>query len=426
MKERYNELIQETVFEKKLANGLTVIMMPRENYNQQYGILAANYGSIDNKFINPFTGQEVLVPEGIAHFLEHKLFEGKIEDSFSRFARLGASANAFTDYTTTAYLFSSTSKFKENLLNLVDFVQEPYFTDENVNKEKAIIAQEIKMYEDDPNYQVYLNMMKGLFHKHPAQYDIAGTIDSISKITKDDLYLCYKTFYNPENMVLFLIGGFNPPEIISLIENNQSQKVFASPKKVTRIYPEEPETVKEPYIKEKMDVSLPLLRLGIKENKIPDEPNIIVKQDIATEILLDLTIGKGSSLYQTLYDEGLLDDHFHHYYVLEKSYGYLLLGGETKEPDLLVKRIIEGINESVNNLDPKDFKRIIKKHKGQYVASFNSFNTIAAEYIHYYFKGLNYFDILDIIQEIDLTYIQNRYQNLFDTNKCVVSIITNQ
>jgi len=424
VKEIYNEVIKETVYQKDIANGLTIILMPRKHYNKQFGIFATNYGSIDNHFLDPETGEEVTVPDGIAHFLEHKLFEGKIEDTFSRFARFGASTNAFTDYTTTAYLFSSTSKFQENLLNLIDFVQDPYFTDENVNKEKGIIVQEIKMYEDDPHYQVYLNLMKGLFHKHPARLDIAGTIESINKITKDDLYLCYKTFYNPVNMVLFLTGGINPEETISLIEENQSRKEFEPWKGVKRLYPEEPSTVYQSYIKEQMAVSQPLLNLGIKEKELPDEPYTMIKQDLATEILLDLVIGKGSNLYQELYDEGLLDDNFHHYYILEKGYGYLLMGGETREPDLLAERLINGIDEAVKDIQEEDFKRTIKKHTGQFIESFNSFDIIASKYIHYHFKGLNYFDTIEVIRDIDLSYLKERYQTLFNSGQYVRSIIT--
>jgi len=423
MQEIYNDVIKEKLFKKQLENGLTLLMMPRSNYNKNYGIFATNYGSIDNKFVNPETDKVEIVSDGIAHFLEHKLFEGKEEDTFSRFARLGASANAFTNYNTTAYLFNSTDNFLESTLTLIDFVQEPFFTDENVEKEKGIIAQEIRMYEDEANYQVYLNLLDGLFHNHPIKIDIAGTVDSIGKISKEELFLCYNTFYNPANMALFLTGDFKPEEIIKQIEEYQSNKVFNKYEKIERIYPEEPSTINKHFITANMDVSEPLFRLGIKEKNIPEDINQMIKQDFTTEILFDLLIGKSSDLYQDLYDQGLVDDHFSNYYVLEKGYAYLLLGGKTKDPDILYQKIIEGFKTKIKNITKEQFKRVYKKNLGEYVETYNSFEAVASEFISYNFKGINYFDIMDIMQDINFSDIHNRYEELVIEEQMVRSII---
>jgi len=424
MQEIYNDVIKEKLYKKKLDNGLTLLMMPRSNYNKNYGIFATNYGSIDNKFINPETGKAENVSDGIAHFLEHKLFEGKEEDTFSRFARLGASANAFTNYNTTAYLFNATDNFLESTLTLLDFVQEPFFTDENVEKEKGIIAQEIRMYEDEANYQVYLNLLDGLFHNHPVKIDIAGTVDSIGKISKEELFLCYNTFYNPANMTLFLTGDFKPEDIIKQIEENQSNKVFNKYEKIERIYPDEPSTINKDFITANMDVSEPLFRLGIKEKNIPEDINQMIKQDFATEILFDLLIGKSSDLYQDLYDQGLVDDNFSNYYVLEKGYAYLLLGGKTKDPDLLYQKIIDGFKNQINNITKEQFKRVYKKNLGEYVETYNSFEAVASEFISYNFKGINYFDVMGIMQDIDFNDIHKRYEELIIEEQMVRSIIT--
>lgn len=423
MQEIYNDIIKEKLYKKNLENGLTLLMMPRNNYNKNYGIFVTNYGSIDKKFINPETGKVEIVSDGIAHFLEHKLFEGKEEDTFSRFARLGASANAFTNYNTTAYLFNSTDNFLESTLTLLDFVQEPFFTDENVEKEKGIIAQEIRMYEDEANYQVYLNLLDGLFHNHPVKIDIAGTVDSIGKISKEELFLCYNTFYNPANMTLFLTGDFKPEEIIKQIEENQSNKEFNKYEKIERIYPEEPSTINKDFITANMDVSEPLFRLGIKEKNIPEDIYQLIKQDFTTEILFDLLIGKSSDLYQDLYDQGLVDDHFSNYYVLEKGYAYLLLGGKTKDPDLLFQKIIQGFKTKINKITKEQFKRVYKKNLGEYVETYNSFEAVASEFISYNFKGINYFDIIGIMQDIDFNDMHKRYEELIIEEQMVRSII---
>ncbi|MFW6287541.1 MAG: EF-P 5-aminopentanol modification-associated protein YfmH [bacterium] len=424
MQEIYDKVLKEKLFIEQLNNGLTLMMMPRKGFNKYYGIFATNYGSIDNRFINPESGTEERVSDGIAHFLEHKLFEGKTEDTFTRFARLGASTNAFTNYHMTAYLFKTTDNFLESTLTLLDFVQDPYLTDENVKKEKGIIAQEIKMYEDEANYQVYLNLLNGLFHKHPVKIDIAGTVESINQISKEELELCYNTFYNPANMALFLTGDFQIEEIVESIEKDQAKKNFKTYDKIKRIYPDEPETINKALVTVNMDVSEPLFRLGIKESMIPQDIAMIVKQEMATEMLIDLLIGKSSKLYQDLYDQGLIDDKFNHYYVLEKSYGYLLMGGKTKNTDLLHQKIIEGFKSQISNIKKESFERVYKKNLGEYIETYNSFESVASEFISYYFKGINYFQLLEIMQEIDLQYLLERFEQLFDEGKIVRSIIT--
>lgn len=423
MQEIFNDVIKETIYKKRLDNGLTVFMMPRTNYKKSYGIFATNYGSIDNKFLNPETKECVQVPDGIAHFLEHKLFESNEEDTFSKFASLGASVNAYTSYNRTAYLFHTSSDFIESTLTLLDFVQDPYFTEENVKKEKGIIAQEIRMYDDEANYQVYINLINALYHNYPIKIDIAGTVDSINKISKEDLYLCYKIFYNPGNMVLFLTGNFNPEKVFNLVEENQAKKNLFNFDQIERIYPDEPTTVNQNAVLRKMDVSQPLFRLGIKETIIPENMKKMVKQDIATGMLLDLLIGKSTKLYQDLYDQGLVDDHFNSYYTLEKGYGFILLGGNTKDPDLLYNKILDGFEKEIDNINNKDYNRIFKKTLGEYVERYNSFESVASDFITYHFRDINYFTLLDIIQGINLEYLINRFEEIFKKDRIVKSII---
>jgi len=219
-KKTYPE-IDEVIYTKKLDNGLSVFLLPRMEMEKTYSIFTTNYGSIDQKFLPLGEKEMVTVPDGVAHFLEHKLFEKEDGDVFADFGRLGASANAFTSFTKTAYLFSATNHIEENVETLIDFVQDPYFTEQTVEKEKGIISQEIKMYDDQSDWQSFMGTIKAMFKNHPVNIDIAGTVDSIMKITKDDLYTCYNTFYHPENMSLFIIGNMDAEKISQLIEKNQ-------------------------------------------------------------------------------------------------------------------------------------------------------------------------------------------------------------
>ncbi|MTI61128.1 MAG: insulinase family protein [Firmicutes bacterium] len=417
-----NKIINECLYHEVLDNGLNVYLMPRKNFNKQYAIFACDYGANDTTLLLEDKG-EMKLPDGIAHFLEHKLFENEDGDSFAKFASTGASANAYTNYTTTAYLFSSTDNFATSLLNLLDFVQKPYFTDENVEKEKGIIAQEILMYEDDPEYQVYLNLLQGLYNNHPLRKNIAGSIESINKIDKDRLYLCYNSFYRPENMVLFLLGNFDLNKTLKLIVDNQSEKTIGEIKGVKKVFSVENDSINQEIIKKEMDVSEPLFNLGFKETKIPDNSYELVKQELAVNILIDLLIGKGTKLYQSLYNEGLIDNHFHQYYVLEKGYGYALMGGKSKDPDKLYQRIIKDLPDSLNKITIKDYQTIYKKNLGNYIKSFNSFARTASEFINYIFKGINYLDLLDIINDIELDYVIGFYDSLFREEKAVRSIV---
>lgn len=221
---RYEHL-QETLYYEVMDNGLHVYILPKPGFQKTYATFATKYGSVDNHF--QVEGQEaVKVPDGIAHFLEHKMFEEPTGDIFATFASHGASANAFTSFDQTVYLFSATEYVNENIQTLVDFVQNPYFTDQNVEKEKGIIGQEIDMYADNPDWRVYFGLIEAMYQKHPVHIDIAGTVESIRTITKEMLYECYNTFYHPSNMLLFVVGGVDPQEVIDMVRSNQEQKDY--------------------------------------------------------------------------------------------------------------------------------------------------------------------------------------------------------
>ena len=205
MEVRENKNVKESLYSEKLENGLTIMIIPRKNIIKKYIIFGTNFGSLDNKFILSGETEKKEVPDGVAHFLEHKMFEQKSgKNSLDTLTALGVNANAFTSNDHTAYLFEATDNFYEALDELMDYVQNPYYTDENVEKEKGIIAQEIRMYDDYPEWQAYMNAMKCMYKEAPVKIDIAGTVESINKITKEDLYLCYNNFYNPANMAIVI------------------------------------------------------------------------------------------------------------------------------------------------------------------------------------------------------------------------------
>ena len=239
--------IKEKEYIEKLDNGMTVIIIPKPNLDKKYIIWGTHFGSVDNRFIMPKTEKEVFIPDGVAHFLEHKMFEQPNgTNSLDTLMALGLDANAYTTNDHTAYLFECTNNFYQGLDELMDYVQHPYFTEKNVEKEKGIIGQEIKMYDDEPGWQLYMNAMKCLYKNNPMNIDIAGSIESISKITPDVLYKCYNTFYNPSNMIMVVCGDFQPEELLEEIKKRLVEKEEQG--EIKRIYPAKEEKINEEYI----------------------------------------------------------------------------------------------------------------------------------------------------------------------------------
>src|SRR6185312_2151845 len=254
--------------------------------------------------------EEINVPDEIAHFLEHKLFEKEHGDVFQDFSVHGASANAFTSFTRTAYLFSATDKLYENTEILLNFVQEPYFTDQTVEKEKGIIAQEITMYDDLPDWRLYFGTIENMFHEHPVKIDIAGTVDSIQEITADHLYECYETFYHPSNMVLFVVGAVDPAEMMDFIKKNQDAKTFKEPAEIIRKFPEEPSSAAIRERTLEMDVTKPKLNIGLKCNNTNIQSDEMLRHELSALLVLDLLFGRTSTFYTEAYHEGLIDESF--------------------------------------------------------------------------------------------------------------------
>ncbi len=418
--------LKETLYYEQLPNGLDVYLLPKSDFQKTYATFTTKYGSIDNTFQREGQSKQK-VPDGIAHFLEHKMFEQESgEDVFQQFARQGASANAFTTFTRTAYLFSCTNNTKENLLTLIDFVQAPYFTDQNVDKEKGIIGQEIKMYDDNPDWRSYFGLIEAMYQTHPVKIDIAGTVESISKITKETLYDCYHTFYHPSNMLLFVVGGIELESTMELIKQNQAAKKFDPPAKIERFYPAESDRVAEAKKVINLSVQTPKCLMGFKEKatEVSRKGADRIKQELATQICLDALFSTSSDFYQSLYDDGLIDDSFGFDYSLEADYGFSMFGGDTHHPEDLIKRIQAEIPKRLTaGISQEDFDRIQKKRIGASLRSLNSLEWIANQFTSYRFQGSDLFGIISTLEKLTLADVNERLRTHFQADQFAVSLV---
>lgn len=417
------ERLNETLYTEKLPNGLTVYILPKPGYRKTYATFSTKYGSIDNHF--QVSGkEEVKVPDGIAHFLEHKMFEEPEGDVFAKFASNGASSNAFTSFDRTVYLFSATENLKENLSTLLDFVQNPYFTDANVEKEKGIIGQEINMYQDNPDWRVYFGLIEALYQNHPVHIDIAGTVESISHITKETLYTCYHTFYHPENMALFVVGGVDAAEIMELVRTNQAAKTFAPQGQILRYFDPEPAAVRQKERIVHLPVSLPKCYIGFKEKPAQLPGRELLKRELVTKVVLDALFSPSSDFYQRLYDDNLISDSFGTEYNLAEGYAFSVIGGETRDPSELVSRLKAEIAVLEKHGVPKEaFERSRKKKLGGFLRMMNSPESLANEFTRYAFRGSNLFDILPVYEELTLEDANARLRELFDWESMAVSVV---
>ncbi|WP_026485524.1 EF-P 5-aminopentanol modification-associated protein YfmH [Caldanaerobius polysaccharolyticus] len=420
-----HDIIKDAVIKEELVHhvtpsGLNVFVMPKKGYTKQYAIYATHYGSNDSEFVVPGESQPTKVPEGIAHFLEHKMFEEEHGSIFDEYSKLGASANAFTEFNMTAYLFSSTDKFYDCLKILLGFVQRPYFTDENVEKEKGIIAQEIRMYQDDPNWRVYFNALNGLYSVHPVRLDIAGTVESITKIDKDLLYKCYYAFYTPQNMVLFVAGDVDCKQVFSIADEMvKPGKVSGN---VTRIYPVEPKGINKAQVVQEMMVSMPMFDIGYKDVDTGYDGYRLLKKGVEMEIALSVLAGKSSRLYNDLYDRGLIDNDFGFDFEGQKDYGHSIIGGESKDPMAVMEAVTKEVERiKKEGVGQEDFERIKRYIKGRYIRMFNSVESIAHAFISYYMKGINILDVHKAIDEVKAEDVNRRFEEQF--NNPVISIV---
>ena len=416
-----NKKINEKLYIEKLENGLTVMVVPKPGVKKKYIIWGTNYGSLDNKFIVPGEENITEVPDGVAHFLEHKMFEqeGK-PNSLDVLSSLGVNANAYTTNDHTAYLYECTGNFYEALDEFMDYVQHPYFTDENVEKEKGIIIQEINMYQDYPEYILYMNAIKAMYKESPVRIDIAGTEETVRKIDKDILYKCYNTFYNPSNMAMVITGDFEPEKIIEEVKSRLIDKKGTS--EIKRIYPEEPKEIMQKSIETKMDISMPLFMIAFKQSEKLSKD--IIKKTIGIEIILNILVGKSSNLYKKLYSERIISAEMGFDYECTRNYGHLIIQGQTTEPTVVVnsfKNELEKLKKE--GLNEEDFMRTKKSIYGSYIKIFNNVQEISTMFLADYFKGVNSLDYLEEYKTVTKEYTEELIKNMFNEDKMVISTV---
>lgn len=420
-----NSKVKEKLYVEKLENGLTVMIMPKKNIQKKYMIWATNFGSIDNKFIAPNDKEETNIPDGVAHFLEHKMFEQQNgTNSLDTLTALGVNANAYTTTDHTCYLFECTDNFYPAMDELMDYVQNPYFTDQNVEKEKGIIGQEIQMYDDYPSWAVYMNAMKCMYKNNPIIIDIAGSIESISKIDKEVLYKCYNTFYHPSNMVMCFAGDFEPEALIE--EVKKRLKPTEKHGEIKRIYPEEPEQIVKKENTQNMEVSMPIFVIGIKDvidNKNCTSSNI-VKKHIAIEILLNMLIGKSSKLYKELYEAELITGEPYLDYEFSKQYAHVSITGQSNNPKKVLEKFEAEIKKmKENDIDLAHFQRVKNMIYGNYVKEYDDVAEICRMFVGDYMKGINSFEYIEEYEQVTPEYTKQVLEEVFKEEKTVLSIV---
>ena len=421
MQSIFNSKVKETLYIEKLKNGLTVMIIPKRGVQKKYIIWGTHYGSIDNKFIVPGEKEVTEVPNGVAHFLEHKMFEQENGiNSLDKLTSIGVNANAYTTNDHTAYLYECTDHFYEALDEFMDYVQNPYFTDENVEKEKGIIGQEIQMYDDYPEWKVYYNCLEAMYHTNPVKLDVAGTIETISHIDKEILYKCYNTFYNPSNMCLVVSGDFNPEKIIEEIKKRLINKKQNG--EIKRIIEEEEESIVKEKIEQEFKISKPLFTIGIK-CKLAEQTQK-VRTHIAIQIVLNILFGESSELYRELYQEGNMFSPPSISYEFTDSYAHILISENANNPDEVYNKLKKKVNEyKQNGIKEDDFERTKKMLYGDYIREFNDVSDIARLFLSDYMKGINSFDYFEEIDGIDVDYVSQILKQYFVEDKMVLSVV---
>lgn len=415
-----SERLGESYYKIKHPSGLTVLVWEMPEFSSTYALFGTKYGSINTKFKTKNDKDFIEVPEGIAHFLEHKLFENEDCDVFDLYAKTGASGNAYTSFDQTAYLFSCTENYQESLKILLDFVQAPFFTQETVDKEQGIIGQEIRMCEDTPWRQVFFNLLRCLYINHPVRIEIAGTVESIAKIDADLLYSCYNTFYNLNNMALSIAGNIKLDEVLAICDEHLKTK--ENPELVTA-FPDEPEEINEELFVQKMPVGTPLFAIGYKS--VPFEGKERIKKELEASILLNLICGSTSELYKELYDEGLINSNFSTEVDSGDGFFASVFSGESKNPQEVLKRIKAEVERiKTDGIDSDLFEIIKKAEYGKLISGLNSAEKCATLMLEAdLLVGVDAFENVEALANITENDMMNSIDILFDNNKSAISIV---
>ena len=414
--------LRERLYEIDHSSGLKIFVMPKANYKSTYAVFGTKYGSIDTCFKRSDQKEYTRVPEGIAHFLEHKLFESEELDAFTRYAETGASANAFTSFDKTCYLFQCSDRFADSLKILLDFVTHPYFTKETVEKEQGIIGQEITMYYDVPGWMSTFNLLRCLYKNHPVRIDIAGTVESISQITDKLLYDCYHTFYNLNNMALAVVGNVTPEEVIKVCDEMLKKSEDVT---IERVFDEEPRDIVKSYEEYHIAVSMPVFSFGYKE--ACKTPQRTVQETVEMEILLEILAGETSNLYSALFEKGLINSTFSKEYFTGNGYEAVIFEGESTD----AKTVAQAIKEEVARLrkegiSDQAFESARRSLYGREIMSYNVTDDVANAVIGCYFAGYSIFDPLEVYKNVKKEDVEKLLSEKLDEKYSALSVVRSE
>ncbi len=414
-----NDRINESYYKISHPSGLDILIWPMEGFSTTEALFGTKYGSINTIFKTNKEKDFVQVPEGIAHFLEHKLFENEECDAFDLYAKTGANANAYTSFDKTCYLFSCSDNYTDSLKILLNCVQEPYFTEKSVQKEQGIIGQEIRMYDDNPDWRVMFNLLDALYVNHPVKIDIAGTVESIAKIDADLLYRCYNTFYNLNNMVLSIAGNCDVDEVLKICDEYLKP---CEDIELETTFPDEPLEINKKEVVQNLPVGTPMFNIGFKV--APKSGKELLRYEIISGITMSLLAGSTSPLYKEMFEEGLINSSFSSEVFTGDGYFVNMFGGESKDPKEVLNRVVKEVERvKIEGLDEKRFEIIKKSRYGQLVRGFNDVENCATIMINSRFGDVEPFDTVEILANITFSDIKNALSELFDVSKVAISII---
>ncbi|MBE6800017.1 MAG: insulinase family protein [Ruminococcaceae bacterium] len=416
-----NEILGEGYYSIDHKSGLKILVYPKPEFTSTYAVFGTKYGSIDTRFKRSDRESFTEIPAGTAHFLEHKLFESEELDAFQRYAKTGASANAYTSFDRTCYLFACTGHFKENFEILLDFVRHPYFTEETVQKEQGIIGQEIDMYKDSPEWECLFNLLECLYHKHPVKIDIAGTKESISEITAEMLFSCYETFYNLSNMALAVAGKTTVEEVLEVAD-----RLLESDENVTvqRAFEKEDESIVKNYAEKKLPVGTPVFALGYKESFFNE--SCTLEEEIAMSLMLEIIAGQISPLYKELLDEGLINGSFSTEFFNGHNYAACLFSGESVNPSEVARKINSCIKAlKKNGITEEQFETVRKKTYGKTVRAFTDIDTVANGLVVSHFENEELFSEFEVIKNLKLSFVNELLKKCFNEDKAALSVVKN-
>ncbi len=414
--------LDERRFEARLSCGMKLLFAPRKGFDKRLAFVVSEYGSLDREWYN--NGKHVIVPDGIAHFLEHQLFKKKRGDMTDEFSKRGAYTNAHTSHTMTAFYFECVKHFEENLATLLEMTLTSWFDPKLVNTERDIIIQEINQYRDNANWVGYQQLLETLYVKYPLRVDIAGTAETVSAITPELLALCHGTFYHPTNLTLVITGDFDPAELVTLADATASR--FApttEAPRLERMRPQEPADVTRPRTEKRMTLARPRFLLGFKDLKAREGKELL-RAELSTAVALDALFSRESEAYERMYNAGIIGGDFGAAFQAEAGFGYAILGGETKDPAALEKEIKQTLEQArEKGIDEAVIERKKKKFLGRYLRNFNDPESTAYSYLSAMGQKSDLFDFPNVLEKVVAKQVNARVREFFDTNRSAISVL---